>query len=637
MEVGSLGTVALWVAMVGSGVAIGVSITGGPVTLIRRAMVVGATAAWFATVLLAYALVSGDFSLVYVADTTSSLTPASYRVAALWGATEGSLLFLATLMATVGAFALRHLQHTYESLLRPAAIVIGAVVMVTLGAVATIASPFVRLAIPAIDGRGLLAILRHPAMLVHPPVLYFGHTILLVPFAVTVGALVKGRVDTAWLQLVRRWLIVSWTALTLGMLGGSMWAYVELGWGGFWAWDSVENSALLPWLATTAFLHTARLQLRSGAMVRWNAALAMLPFVLTVSGIYLTRSGLTGSVHAFAESTAVGRFTLLLAFCVTATAIFVLVRYPTSTPRRRPRSRREAWYLVNTVALLWIIVVVALGAGYPLVGGTPGDPTIVSPRWFVLMTFPAVMVVTAGIALSPWAGGHGLRRRVIRYGALSAASSLAMVLAGWRSPAPLLVGAGAAAAALTIGYELVMRRPGRRHLVAGVAHLGVAVLLIGAAGSSFGAEYHGGVSAGDEISVGDRRISVVTITSGSREDFDYVAAELAVSDGGGSGYVLTPEWRAYEGSVLPTPEPALRAGVRADVVAAISRTSDDAVVVWLDVFVRPLVTWVWVGAALIAVSGLLGLATSYGPAARQRRSATATRQPGGTMVGTSRS
>lgn len=638
MEAGSLGTLVLWIAVAGAGFAVAVSVGGRPVRLISPAMAVCGVAAGFATMLLGYALLSGDFSLRYVADTTSSLTPAPYRLAALWGATEGSLLFLATLLAVVGAAGVRHLHRKHRWMLRPATIVVGTVVAVMLGAVATIASPFVPLAIPAIDGRGLLAILRHPAMLVHPPVLYLGHTILIVPFAVTVAALLEGRIGDEWLKLVRRWLIVAWTALTLGMLGGSMWAYVELGWGGFWAWDSVENSALLPWLATTAFLHTARLQLQSGRMARWNAGFAMLPFMLTVFGIYLTRSGLTGSVHAFAESAAVGRFTLLLAGAIAATAIFALSRRRSPVPGWQPRSRGEAWYLANTVALLWITLVVALGAAYPLVGEVSGDPIVVSPRWYVLMTFPAVFVVLAGVALAPWSSGdRSLPRQVIQYAALSVGACLVMVLVGWRSPAPLAIASGAAGAALMIGYEFVVRRAGRRHLIGGLAHLGVAILLFGAAGSSFGSEYHGGVSTGDEISVGGRRISITAITSGHRDDFSYVAADLAVSDGGGPGYVLVPEWRAYEGSVLPTPEPALRPGVGADVVAAISRTSDDAAVVWLDVFVRPLVGWVWVGAGLIGVSGLLGLATSFGPAARQRRSATTKLLPAGTTAGRSSS
>jgi cytochrome c-type biogenesis protein CcmF len=507
-----------------------------------------------------------------------------------------------------------------------------------LAAVATFASPFSRLAIPAIDGRGLLAILRNPAMLVHPPVLYLGHTVLLVPFAITAAALATRQLDRAWLQLVRRWTLIAWTALTLGMLGGSMWAYAELGWGGFWAWDSVENSALLPWLAATAFLHTARLQMRSGRLERWNAALAMLPFTLTLLGIYLTRSGLTGSVHAFADSSAVGWFTLSLFVAVVLVATITVVRYKPRSDGWILGAQREVWYMANSITLLWVILVVALGAAYPLLSRAGGDPVTVAARWYVVMVFPAALVVIAGVALAPWAGRSDtpLRRRVARFAVFSVAALAAMVLVGWRSAAPLTMASAGAGAVVVIGYDVVRNRryPGR--VVGGVAHLGLAILLVGAAGSSFGAEFHGGVSVGDEIRAGGLDMVVSDIRLGQGPDFSFVAAELVVLRGNRQD-LLTPEWRAYDGSTRPTPEPALQRGIVENIVVAISRISDDASVVWLDVFVRPLIGWVWVGAVLLGFAGLLALATSVGSGGRRRRLATAAPQRAGTRDGMSNS
>ncbi|MCI0678383.1 MAG: cytochrome c biogenesis protein CcsA, partial [Actinobacteria bacterium] len=240
MEPATAGSLALWGAIV----VITVSLV-----LPRRRIVVwtGVGLAVAATLALVVALLANDFSLSYVAETTSRATPWPYRLAALWGGMEGSLLFYATLTVLIGMAGTRaSVERRVVSL-----VALGLLVLTALAS-----NPFSTLDIPAVDGAGLLAILQHPAMIYHPPILYLGLTVLVVPFARTVGAVLGGGVDLSWSATTRRWLTASWTLLAVGMVAGANWAYVELGWGGFWAWDPVENTSLMPWLATTVFLHT---------------------------------------------------------------------------------------------------------------------------------------------------------------------------------------------------------------------------------------------------------------------------------------------------------------------------------------------------------------------------------------------
>lgn len=606
----------MWVAVAGSGTVIVASRMRGGGRAIRLAMVVTAVAAASATLVLVVALVNRDYSLAYVADTTSSDTPVMYRIAALWGGARGSLMLFAAMLAVAAATGSRQLSGS--ALLKPATTIMAAVVGITLLGLVLVGSPFARLAVPAVDGRGMVAILRHPAMLVHPLILYLGHTMLIVPFAVAVAGLLIGNQDDNWIPIVDRWLVGAWTALTLGMVGGSMWAYVELGWGGFWAWDSVENSALLPWLAITAYLHVPAVR-RSARGSPSVVALAMLPFVLTTLGVYVTRSGLTGSVHAFAGASSVARFSLGLCLLVLVTAAVVTVL---GVRRGNGRSRHGEgrWHVFALVVLGWSLAVVAIGTVYPLLVRTEGAGVTVAPRWFVMMLVPGAVAAFGGLVAAADALGS-LQTRVagfivvttVAVGVGSGAGSLPLL--------PMFVAASAAATSLITLGSLVRTRG-----AAAIAHLGFALLLLGAAGSAFGAEYHGGVSTGDVVVVGGHELAVGQIDVGSRSDHAYIAVLLTA--GGESGSVVTPEWRAYDGSIRPTSEPAFRAGLINDYVIAISRVSDDASVVWLDVFVRPMMIWVWAGGLLMAISGLLGLGGTAGFSAGRHRWATTTPRRG---------
>ncbi len=601
MSAGFIGPVAIWVAIAFSLISL---ITGR-----RWALVISAISGAVASTVLAIALIAGDFSLAYVAETTSLATPWPYRLAALWGGMDGSMLFYTTMLLGVGVLAVRS---------RAPVRAVGAVGLGLLLITVSLANPFTVMDIPAVDGQGLLAILQHPAMVYHPPILYLGLTALIVPFALT-GGLVTGDIDRRdWLRRSRLWLYISWTLLTIGMAAGANWAYVELGWGGYWAWDPVENTAFMPWLAATVFLHTSRLEEWTGRLRRWNVLFAGLPFALTVLGVYLTRSGVTGSIHSFAEDPVVGRV-LLVSAALVATVVFVVaLRSPAGESWGPVRLDRNGWLAINAVLLTATLVFVTAGSAYPAFMSVFMDTTVaVESRFFVLTVLPIAVLVAVSVYLA--LEGHLLVFAVATV--LAAVAGLAV--AGPSVGVVLL--APAAASLVLLGASLLERRRAGRALVSRMAHVGMALFLVGVAGSSMGGDFNGSMRPGDEVEVAGHLVSLVSVDTGEADRYVFVRAHLAVD-----GATLSPEIRAYEDQSLPVAEPVVRSSLVDDVIVAISLLFPDGETVEVSVFVRPLVTWVWVGATLMALAGLVALFWRDGAVAGRRRPATAGRRRGGT-------
>jgi cytochrome c-type biogenesis protein CcmF len=601
----------------------------------RRLLGLATLLAVASTLSLIFALLSNDFSLDYVVRTTSLATPLPYRLAALWGAMEGSILFYATLTLLVGWIASRRIDGDLGV---GAAQVIAVVGFGLLLLTATMASPFIVLDVPAVDGQGLLAILQHPAMVYHPPLLYLGLTSLVVPFAVTVAAVLRGRVDTAWIRLTRRWLLVPWTLLTIGMVAGANWAYVELGWGGFWAWDPVENTSLMPWLAATVFLHTSRIQEHDGRLARWNVGFAVLPFVLTLLGIYLTRSGATGSIHAFAESAVIGRILLTTAVLGLILAIWLTRRTDRGEPWERVSPLgRDTWLAANGGLLTIALVFITVGSAYPAyLQVFLGEQALVRSAFFVTALLPIAWILAVGNAFAfstGWVPKRFSARRVYLYAVLSVIAGLGVGAVFGGSPVAAVALFGlAGASVLMLGVDISRKRPSGRILAGHVAHFGMALVLVGAAGSSLGEDFIAAMGPGETAQLDRYTIEVESIDTGEADRFIFVAADIVFTRGGADVFRLSPEIRAYEDQTLPVPEPALHSTPLEDVVVAISRVTEDASVVEVSVFVRPLVLWVWAGAVLIALAGLIALVSTGADAATRRRSATTKQQPVGTST-----
>jgi cytochrome c-type biogenesis protein CcmF len=603
---GTIGPAAIWVSI---GLGLVSAITGR-----RRWLALAAGASWIAVIVLVVALLTTDFSLDYVARTTSMATPWPYRLAALWGGMDGSMLFYAAAGLAASAIGLRSLVGVR----------VGSLIGVGLmGITIFFANPFMTTDIPAVDGAGLLAILQHPAMIYHPPLLYLGLVALVVPFGHTVDLTVGSLSRAEWRSSTRRWLYLSWTVLTVGMAAGANWAYAELGWGGFWAWDPVENTSLMPWLAATVWLHSSRLEETAGRARRWNVLFAGLPFALSVMGVYLTRSGVTGSIHSFAEDPVVGRILLAAAAVVGLLTAILAAGSDRGEPWHEPRLDRDGWLGVNSLLIASALLFVTAGSAYPAFASVFGGETlVVDSAFFTRTVLPLAVLVALSLAMSV----GGARWRVYT------AVLLATTAGTWLVVGPrwgLLLAAASFASLLVLVVSVTKARPRGRRLSIYLAHIGMAVVLIGAAGSSFGAEFEGSMRPGDSVEVGGHTVALQDVTSGDGGRYVFVRALFDVD-----GRRVAPEIRAYEDQSTPVAEPALQSSIVDDIIVAVSLLFPDGETVAVSVFVRPLVWWVWVGAGLIALAGLTALFSRRGAAAMPHRSATTAPLPGGTTTDT---
>jgi cytochrome c-type biogenesis protein CcmF len=605
VSAGLIGPVAVWAAISFAIIAL--------VTGRRWALVVTASSAVAATITVAVALISSDFSLAYVAETTSLSTPWPYRLAALWGGMDGSMLFYAAMTLVVSAIAVKE----RISIRATAAVGLGLLLITML-----FANPFTVLDLPPVDGVGLLAILQHPAMIYHPPILYLGLTTLVVPFALIMAMTLGGGDRAVWMARTRRWLYLSWTVLTVGMAAGANWAYVELGWGGYWAWDPVENTALMPWLAATVFLHTSRIEEATGRLRRWNVMSAGLPFALTVLGVYLTRSGATGSIHSFAEDPVVGRILLISAGFAIVVVLAIALRSPRGEPWGPIRGDRHGWLSLNALLLTAMLVFVAAGSAYPAFLSVFGGRSVsVDSRFFVVTVLPISVAVASSLTL-------GLLRKWRTF----TVSTVIAAVVGVAVSGPrigLLLLAPAFGSVTAISTALVRRRPQGRLLSAHLAHAGMALFLIAVAASSFGADFNGTMRPGDSVSLAGHELTLRTIETGEEDRYIFVRASFDLD-----GSPIAPQIRAYEDQSVPVAEPALRSSPLDDVTVAVSLMFPDGETVEVSAFVRPLVMWVWIGAAVMGLAGLVALFAIDGAAGAQRRSAREARLQEETTSGT---
>jgi cytochrome c-type biogenesis protein CcmF len=636
--VAELGRLALWVALVCGAAALIAALLPRTARAAGGLLAVAVAASALATVVLVRALLANDFSLAYVADFSRADVSAPYRLAALWGGMAGSLLWFATLVGLCGLVAG---SRAPDSAARPLVrAVTGGLLAVLAGLVLALADPFERLAVPAIGGAGLVPILEHPAMLYHPPLLYLGLATLLGPFALTVAALTRGRLDAGWADAARRWTLVGWTLLAVGMVAGSHWAYVELGWGGYWAWDPVENTALLPWLAATLFLHAARratLARVAGADDRNSAglglaALACLPFVLGLLGALLTRSGATSSVHAFAESRTIGRALGVLVGLIAAGVVGLLAR---AAARRRaaagehsvpsgPRDRSSSdtrgtvpRLLAAQLAVVGsVLAVVLAGTLWPLWQDlTGGDGIAVEGRYFASFAGPlaaAGLVLLVALAVSRARAG-GRQRAMLAAGGAGALGALVAIGAAGDPSLAACGFAGLGGAVVATSIRAVSWHTGGG-VGSHVAHAGVGLLLLGIAGTTAGESLTASLTPGETIEVAGREVTYrgVEVTDGPTKDSSAVVADVVVDE-----RTLSPSLVAYPERAVVLAETALISWPMADVQVVLRDAQDDRSAL-LEVGVHPMQVLVWWGGLAIVAGGALSLWTGH-PDRRQAR------------------
>jgi cytochrome c-type biogenesis protein CcmF len=600
-----------------------------------------ATYANFVLMLLAnlamvYALVTHDFSIHYVAQVGSRETPLFYTVISLWGALEGSILFwglvLSAYAATAVFFTRRRSDEPMIAYANSTMLAVEAFFFLLL---VVPANPFGLVSPVPADGPGPNTLLQnHILMGIHPPFLYTGYVGMTIPFAFAIGALVAGKLDTDWIRTSRPWMMVAWGFLSVAIMFGMWWSYDVLGWGGYWAWDPVENASFLPWLTATAFLHSAMVQERRGMLRTWNFTLIVATFLLTVLGTFLTRSGVLSSVHAFTEGT-VGIYFLAFIGLTLIVSIALLVgrsRQLESTGRLDSALSRETVFLLNNLLLTAFTFTVLLGTLFPLVAeAIRGVKVSVGEPFFNRMTLPLAMalifLIGVGPAL-PWRRtpeGY-LGRRLIAPSVALVLGVVAGVVAGTRSAFALMtfgfaafaimsnlmefwVAMSARHAAHGEAYPLALVRAvasNRRRYGGYVAHLGVLMLATGvAASSTFRIDREVTLNSGDSTEVGGYSVGFDRVWAKDEPQRFVVGATMRIGRGGKALGTLDPRMNFYRTQEQPVSSPAVRSRPDRDLYLTLMSFARDGSSVTLRVLVEPLVAWIWVGGLTVGLGAVI--------------------------------
>ena len=588
----------------------------------------------FAFGCLTYAFVANDFSVAYVAMHSNTALPLHYRIAGVWGGHEGSLLLWALMlgvwMTAVSLFS----THLPEEIV---ARVLGVMGLVSAGFLAFLlftSNPFDRLLPPAADGRDLNPLLQDPGMVLHPPMLYMGYVGFSVAFAFAVAALLSGRLDATWARWSRPWTTVAWAFLTVGIALGSGWAYYELGWGGWWFWDPVENASFMPWLVGTALIHSLAVTEKRGAFRSWTVLLAIVAFALSLLGTFLVRSGVLTSVHAFAVDPARGVFILAL-FVLLIGGALVLFAWRTSRiglGGSFELASRESALLANNVLLAVAAVSVMLGTLYPLVLDALGAGKIsVGPPYFeavfVPLMAPALFLMGVG-PLARWKRTSLPELAVLLRWALGVSLALGLLLPFAFGRWSALVGFGLALAVWVASSAFLAwkKRPthSRAHVGMVVAHLGVAVFVVGVTlVKGYEAEKDLKMKPGDALELAGYTFRLEDVAAADGPNYRAARARIAVSRAGKPVTVLYPEKRVYTVQDMPMTEAAIDPGLTRDLYVSLGDPLEGGY--WLvKAQHKPFVDWIWAGCLIMALGGLL--------AASDRRYRVAAREPRGAEV-----
>jgi cytochrome c-type biogenesis protein CcmF len=643
-----VGELSLWVAVLMAAWGTIVSFAGG--ALRNRSLVLSGERAVHATlafVVLAAiglwsALLRSDFSFKYVASYTSANLPAAYKISAFWAGQSGSLLFWTLILAMYAAIAVSFNRNRLRELAPYVAGTLSAVTLFFLLVTAFGSNPYERLSWLPPDGRGMNPQLQNPGMALHPPNLYLGYVATAVPFAFAVAALVTRRLNAEWLGAVRRWALLSWVFLTVGILLGMWWAYVELGWGGYWAWDPVENASLLPWLTGTAFLHSVMVQEKRGMLRKWNVTLVIATFLLAVFGTFITRSGIVSSVHSFAQSSVGYWFAGFLVIGIVASAYLVATRLSDlrATARLESVVSREASFLFNNLLLVGIAFSVLWGTLFPIISeAVRGTRITVGAPFFNQVNVPLGLALLALTGIGPliaWrrASVANLRRQFTGSAVAGVVAGTLLYALGMRDAYALVAYVLGAFVMGTVAQEFAKGVRARRvmygesaagalvQLVARnrrryggyIVHVGIVVLFAAFAGLAFKKEFDVSMSPGETFAATDPYGRAWTFTSNGVSRYDQlnrqvIAVALSATSGERREGLITSEKRQYVDSRgAPTFEPSTEVGIlemwRQDVYVVLAGVSAGETAE-VRISFNPLVRWVWLGGVIMIIGGLI--------------------------------
>src|SRR5438309_1361411 len=593
---------------------------------------------------LEWALFQHDFNVEYVAAYTSRNLPIFYTWSALYAGQKGSLLFWATVLSLFGSLALLLTARRHRELLPYVA---GVVCTVATFFISVMlfgqANPFHRLAYTPLDGNGLNPQLQNPGMVFHPPMLYLGYISITIPFAFAMAALISKRLDVDWLVAIRKWTLLSWLFLSIGICLGMWWAYVELGWGGYWAWDPVENASLLPWLTMTAFLHSVMIQEKRGMLKKWNLALIIGSWLLSIFGTFITRSGVISSVHSFTQSNVGYFFLFFLIAAATASFTVYARRLPLLAAETKLESMvsREASFLFNNLLFVGIAFSVLWGTLFPILSElVQGTKVTVGPPFFNQVNIPLGLALLGLTGIGPliaWrrASLPNLQRQFAVPVTAGVFTVLVLLLAGMRDGYALVaIGLGGFVAATIVQefargtnarhrqygepYPLALGRliaRNRRRYGGYIVHTGILILFVAFAGMAFKTETQVTLRPGERATIRSPygwtyRLTHLGISQYDALNRQVTAATLEVERDGKRLGVMTTEKRQHvEGLGRPTFQPSTEVGIRSDlredlyvVLGGVVNGTEQAV---FRFTINPLVWWVWYGGVVLVLGGLV--------------------------------
>ena len=573
--------------------------------------------------------VQSDMSVLLVAENSHSQKPLLYKVAGAWGNHEGSMLMWVTVLALAGAVVALFERRLDERTLGAS---LGAQAALALGFFAFLlfaSNPFERLNPAPLDGRGLNPLLQDPGLAFHPPTLYLGYVGLSVAFSLAVGALVTRDVGPATARAMRPWVLAAWVLLTLGITAGSYWAYYELGWGGWWFWDPVENASLMPWIAATALLHSVNVLAARGGLRAWTVMLALIAFSLSMVGTFLVRSGILTSVHSFAVDPTRGTFILALLTIYVGGALALYAVRIATVREGAPFEivSREGGLVANNLLLSVILGIVFVGTLYPLMAeAATGAKLSVGPPYFDSVAGPLALVLAALMMIGPQLRWRRDRTPMAPKAAPGLLVALAVLVAtfilapriGWLPRFGLAIGVGLVPASFMPLFGRSLRRTPLAVWGMVVAHLGIAVALLGmASDSAFTEEKLAAIRPGEQTMVGPWLVEFREVMPAVGPNWTALEGELRASRGSGVE-VLRPQSRFFAEPPTTTNEAAIDTSWNGQLYAVLGEQDGEGR--WqLRLWWKPFVTLIWLGGALIALGGTLALIGRFFRERRQRR------------------
>jgi cytochrome c-type biogenesis protein CcmF len=615
----------------------------------RRAGIATFGAVFLASIVLVFCAFRDDFSIAYIFHHSNRDLPGAYKFAVLWSGQEGSLLFWSLLLAAYG-FVLRLRYKTDARLFAYASVILAGVQIFFLLLLNFAAHPFAIMqgTIPA-DGNGLNPLLQYPEMVIHPPMLYLGYVGFTVPFAFALGALIMKYPGEKWIQITRRWTMVTWAFLTCGVFLGAHWAYSVLGWGGYWGWDPVENASLMPWLAGTAFLHSVMMQEKRGMLKMWNMWLVFATFWLAILGTFLTRSGIISSVHAFAQSSIGDWFAWFLGITLITFLIFFFKNksHLRSEHKLESLASRESSFLFNNLLFVLLTFTVLWGTWFPKISElVQGNKVTVGAPFYNRVAIPVALLLLILTAVGPllaWrkTSIESLKRNFLwpTIGAIAVAIFLMLTPQSWGSAFglkpwkdisyfySLMAIALSVLVTLTVASEFY--RGGRvisKHTGQGmfasmvqlthrntrryggyIVHFGVVVVIIGFAGAAFNLDKEQEMGYGDKMTIGPYTLVCRSYTDDDAPNYASEWALLDVYKGGKQIGTMTPVRRFYKASQQTSTMPDIRSGLNEDLYVVFEGLNPDNGHPILKAHLNALVMWIWMGVWIMLGGTVLAL------------------------------